>query len=77
MELIPLERRAATLDLVMLIIETTDRLPHLSASTPTCRCSTIARMAGHFHTLLESVIRESATAIDDLDILTGSDAGNC
>jgi amino acid adenylation domain-containing protein len=74
MELIPLERRAATLDLVMLIIETTGSLAtSIRFNADLFDAATIARMAGHFHTLLESVIREPATAIGDLEILTGSE----
>ena len=74
MESIPLERRAATLDLVMLIIETTGSL---SASIRFNRdlfdAATIARMAGHFHTLLESIIGDPAAAIGDLQVLTGAE----
>ena len=74
MESIPLERRAATLDLVMLIIETTGSL---SASIRFNRdlfdASTIARMAGHFHGLLESIVRDPAAMIGDLEILTAAE----
>src|SRR5208282_846802 len=74
MESIPLERRAATLDLVMLIIETTGSLSaSIRFNTDLFDEVTIARMAGHFHTLLESVIRNPGAAIDDLDILTGAE----
>jgi len=69
MKPIPLERRAATLDLVMLVIETTGLLfPHRFVLS-----CTIARMAGHFHILLESIIRDPAAAIGDLDILTSAE----
>ena len=71
MELIPLERRAATLDLVMLIIETTGSLSaSIRFNADLFDATTIARMAGHFHILLESVIRDPAAAIGDLDMLT-------
>jgi amino acid adenylation domain-containing protein len=71
MESIPLERRAATLDLVMLIIETTGSLSaSIRFNTDLFDASTIARMAGHFQALLESVIRDPAAAIGDLEILT-------
>jgi amino acid adenylation domain-containing protein len=74
MESIPLERRAATLDLVMLIIET---IGSLSASirfnTDLFDAATIARMAGHFQALLQSVIRDPAAAIGDFEILTGAE----
>ncbi len=74
MESIPLERRAATLDLVMLIIETTGSLSASIRFSPDLfDAATIARMAGHFQALLESVIRDPATAIGDLDILTGAE----
>ena len=74
MESIPLERRAATLDLVMLIIETTGSLSASIRFNPDLfDAATIARMAGHFHALLESVIRDPATAIGDLEILTGAE----
>ena len=72
METIPLERRAATLDLVMLIIETTGSLSaSIRFNTDLFEAGTIARMAGHFHALLESVIRDPSTTIGDLEILTG------
>ena len=74
MELIPLERRAATLDLVMLIIETTGPLAtSIRFNADLFDAATIARMAGHFHALLESVIRDPATAIGDLEILTDAE----
>ena len=74
MEAIPLERRAATLDLVMLIIETTGSLStSIRFNTDLFDAATIARMAGHFHALLESVIRDPAAAIGDLEILTGAE----
>jgi amino acid adenylation domain-containing protein len=71
MESIPLDRRAATLDLVMLIIETTRSLSaSIRFDSDLFDAATIARMAGHFHALLESVIRDPAAAIADLEILT-------
>jgi amino acid adenylation domain-containing protein len=74
MESIPLERRAATLDLVMLIIETTGSLSaSIRFNTDLFDAATIARMAGHFYALLESVIRDPAAAIGDLEILTGAE----
>ncbi len=74
MELLPLERRAATLDLVMLVIETTESLAaSIRFNADLFDAATIARMAGHFHVLLESVIRDPAAAIGDLDILTGAE----
>ena len=74
MESIPLERRAATLDLVMLIIETTGSLSvSIRFSTDLFDETTIARMAEHFDMLLESITRDPAAAIDDLDILTDAE----
>jgi amino acid adenylation domain-containing protein len=74
MESIPLERRAATLDLVMLIIETTGSLSaSIRFNADLFDTATIARMAEHFHALLESVIRDPAAAIGDADILTGAE----
>jgi amino acid adenylation domain-containing protein len=74
MELIPLERRAATLDLVMLIIETTGSLAaSIRFNADLFDAATIARMAGHFHALLESVIHDPAIAIGGLEILTGTE----
>jgi len=74
MESIPLERRAATLDLVMLIIETTGSLSaSIRFNTDLFDAATIARMAGHFHALLEGVIRDPVAAIGDLEILTGAE----
>ncbi|MGB7498154.1 MAG: amino acid adenylation domain-containing protein, partial [Candidatus Acidiferrum sp.] len=72
LETIPLERHAATLDLVMLIIEAAGSLSaSIRFNTDLFEAGTIARMAGHFHALLESVIRDPSTTIDDLEILTG------
>ena len=74
MESIPLERRAATLDLVMLIIETTGSLSaSIRFNTDLFDAATIARMAEHFHALLESVIRDPAATIGDLEILTDAE----
>ena len=74
MESIPLERRAATLDLVMLIIETTGSLSaSIRFNSDLFDAATIARMAGHFHALLESVVRDPSAAIGDLEILTDAE----
>ncbi len=74
MELIPLERRAATLDLVMLIIETTSSLSgSIRFNTDLFDAATIARMAEHFRNLLESVLRDPCAAIRDLEILTDAE----
>ena len=74
MESIPLERRAATLDLVMLIIETTGSLSaSIRFNTDLFDAATVARMAGHFQTLLGSIIRNPSAVIGDLEILTGAE----
>ncbi len=74
MESIPLERRAATLDLVMLIIETTGSLSaSIRFNADLFDAATIERMAGHFQVLLESVIRHPDAAIRDLEMLTGAE----
>jgi len=74
METIPLERRAATLDLVLLIIEATGSLSaSIRFNTDLFDEATIVRMAGHFRALLESVVRDPAAAIDDLEILTDAE----
>ena len=74
MESIPLERPAATLDLVMFVIETSGSLAaSLRFNTDLFDAATMARMAGHFHTLLESIIRDPGTGIGDLQILTDAE----
>ncbi len=74
MESIPLERRAATLDLVMLVIEATGSLSaSIRFNSDLFDPATIARMAGHFRALLESVLRDPAAAIGDLEILTAAE----
>jgi len=74
MESIPLGRPAATMDLVMLIIEATGSLStSIRFNTDLFDATTIARMAGHFHALLESVIRDPAGTIDGLEILTDAE----
>ena len=74
LELILLERRAATLDLVMLIIETTGSLSaSVRFNTDLFDATTVARMAGHFHALLKSIIRDPAAAIGDLEFLTSAE----
>lgn len=74
MESIPLERRAATLDLVMLIIETTGSLSaSIRFNADLFDAATVARMAGHFQVLLESVLRDPGSAIGDLQVLTSAE----
>ena len=74
MESIPLERRAATLDLVMLIIETTGSLSaSIRFNTDLFDASTIVRMAEHFQTLVESILDDTGAAIGDLEMLTSAE----
>ena len=74
MELLPLERRAATLDLVMLVIETTGSLStSIRFNADVFDAATIARMAGHFRALLESILRDPTAAIGGLEILTDAE----
>ena len=74
METIPLDRRAATLDLVLLIIEASGSLSaSIRFNTDLFDEASIARMAGHFQALLESVIRDPAATIGDLEILTAAE----
>ena len=58
----------------MLIIEAAGSLSaSIRFNTDLFEAGTIARMAGHFHALLESVIRDPSTTIDDLEILTDAE----
>ncbi len=74
MESIPLERRAATLDLVMLIIETSGSLSaSIRYNTDLFDATTVARMAGHFRTLVESILDNPAATIGGLEFLTADE----
>jgi len=74
MESIPLERRAASLDLVLLIIETSGSLAaSLRFDSDLFDPATIARMAGHFETLLEGVIADPGTPIGLLEWLSAAE----
>jgi len=76
MESIPLERRAATLDLVLLVIEAAGSLSaSIRFNTDLFASATIGRMAGHFRTLLESIIRDPDARIGELDALTDAERG--
>jgi Condensation domain len=67
LESIPLERRAATLDLVLLIIETQESLAaSMRYNTDLFDSSTIVRMSGHFETLLRHVAGQPATRLSVL-----------
>ncbi len=59
LESVPLERRAATLDLVLLIIETDESLAaSMRYNTDLFDAATIARMSQHFEILLRRVVQE-------------------
>ncbi len=67
LESFPLERRAATLDLVLLIIETPESLSaSMRYNTDLFDPSTIARMSGYFETLLRHVVGQPATRLSAL-----------
>jgi len=65
LESIPLERRGATLDLVLLIIETHDSLAaSMRYNTDLFDASTIARMSQHFKTALRRILHEPTVRLD-------------
>jgi hypothetical protein len=67
LESFPLERQAATLDLVLLIIETPGSLAaSLRYNTDLFHPATIARMSGHFESLLRHVVEQPATRLSAL-----------
>ena len=67
LESIPLERRAATLDLVLLIIETPGALAaSLRCNTDLFDIPTVARLAQNFEALIRHLLREPAARMDDL-----------
>jgi non-ribosomal peptide synthetase component F len=67
LESVPLERRAATLDLVLLIIETEESLAaSLRYNTDLFDAATIARMSQHFEILLRRIVQEPTTRLDEL-----------
>ena len=67
LESVPLERRAATLDLVLLIIETQESLAaSMRYNTDLFDPATLARMSEHFEILLRRVARQPATRLSAL-----------
>jgi|SRR5579872_14272 len=67
LESVPLERRAATLDLVLLIIETDQSLAaSMRYNTDLFDAATIARMSQHFELLLRSIIQEPTSNLEVL-----------
>jgi hypothetical protein len=75
LEAVPLEHRAATLDLVMLTIETAHSLSiSMRYNSDLFDAATITRIANHFETLLHHVTTQPDTRLNALrDILTGMD----
>ena len=75
LEALPLEHRAATLDLVMLTIETAHSLSvSIRYNSDLFDAATIARIAKHFETLLHHVTSQPNTRLDALrDILAAMD----
>jgi non-ribosomal peptide synthetase component F len=75
LESFPLERRAATLDLVLLIIETPGSLSaSMRYNTDLFDPGTIARTSGHFETLLRHVVEQPATRLSALkELLAATD----
>jgi non-ribosomal peptide synthetase component F len=67
LESVPLERRAATLDLVLLIIETQESLAaSMRHNTDLFDAATIARMSQHFEILLRRILQEPTARLDAL-----------
>jgi len=67
LESVPLERRAATLDLVFLIIETQESLAaSLRHNTDLFDAATVARMSQHFEILLRCILQEPTARLDAL-----------
>lgn len=75
LESVPLERRAATLDLVLLIIETDESLAaSMRYNTDLFDTATIARMSQHFEILLCRIVQEPSSSLDALKcILANAD----
>ena len=75
LEALPLEHRAATLDLVMLTIETAHSLSiSIRYNSELFDAATIARIAKHFETLLHHVTKQADARLSGLkDILVGMD----
>ena len=69
LESVPLERRAATLDLVLLIIETQESLAaSMRYNTDLFDTGTIARMSQHFEMLLRRILQEPTARLDALKL---------
>ena len=67
LESVPLERRAATLDLVLLIIETQESLAaSMRYNTDLFDAATIVRLSQHFELLLRHLLQEPTASVDTL-----------
>jgi non-ribosomal peptide synthetase component F len=67
LESFPLERRAATLDLVLVIMETAGSLATtIQYNTDLFDAATITRMAGHFAILLHHIVIQPTTRLNSL-----------
>jgi non-ribosomal peptide synthetase component F len=76
LESFPLERRAATLDLVLLRIETSGSLSaSMRYNTDLFHPATITRMSGHFETLLRHVVAQPAIRLSALKALLAETDG--
>jgi hypothetical protein len=72
LESVPLERRAATLDLVLLIIETQESLAaSMRYNTDLFDAATIARMSQHFEILLRRILQEPTARLNALKRVLG------
>lgn len=68
LEVVPLERRGATLDLVLLIIETQESLAaSMRYNTDLFESPSITRIAQHFEILLRRILQEPAAKLDALN----------
>jgi len=69
MESVALERRAATLDVVLLIIETQESLAaSMRYNSDLFDSATIGRMSEHFETLLRRILQEPTARLDALKL---------
>ncbi len=68
------ERRSAKFDLTMALSDTGDGLAgHIEYSSALFERATMARLAGHFTTLLEAIVQAPATPIAALGMLTATE----
>ena len=75
LESFPLERRAATLDVVLLIIETSESLSaSMRYNTDLFEPVRMARMSKHFKTILQRIVEQPAASLSELkEILAAID----